>query len=332
MAVGYVIHPDAAVRLRGGSLLVTRNGATIASWELEFLDALCLFGPARISTRAMRALLTRGIPTALLTGRGRLVGSLLPPAGGNASLRLAQYRLTTDLHRRLTLSRSLIDAKMANAAAVLRRFMRNHPDVDLANALHVIEDFRARLPQAQDLAALRGLEGSAARTWFTAMQRMCVGELPLKGRTRRPPRDPVNALLSLAYTFLTTEITSSLAALGFDPYLGFYHDVARNRPSLALDLAEPLRQGIIDRIVLSVVNKRVLTPDDFHHRPDGACYLTRDALKRFIREYERNILRYREDPLTGRRETYRRHIWLQTERLAATLLRNQAPAWFRLGD
>ncbi len=330
MPVAYVVEPGVTIHVEGGSLRVRKDGEPLANWELVHLDALCLLGGVHITQPAMRAVVRAGIELALLTADGRMLGRLSPLNARNAALRLAQYRVHEDPGRRLELARSLVQAKIRNARVLLLRFARNHPKADLGSAPAELEQAIRRAQMADSIPSLRGTEGNAARVYFGLFGRMCRPPFRFAGRSTRPPRDPVNALLSLAYTFLVNELTSITGAVGFDPGIGFYHEVASGRSALALDLAEPLRTGLMDRFVLYLVNNRVFAPSDFEQR-DGGYRLTRPGLQAFIRQYQRFLLRKRLDAESGRKETLRRHLQLAAERFARVLTDRAAPRWFEAG-
>ncbi|MFH1749162.1 MAG: CRISPR-associated endonuclease Cas1 [Planctomycetota bacterium] len=331
MPVAYVTEPGAVVHLKGRTLEVHKEDERLADWELIRLDGLCLTGGTHITQPAMRALMKAGIELVLLATDGRMLGRLTPLNARNAALRMEQYRCYLDAARRLEYALSLVQAKLVNARALLMRYARNHPGADLTGAAAELQAIVEDVARVADLAALMGTEGNAARIYFGVFDRMCRNELRFERRSTRPPRDPVNALLSLGYTFLVNDLTSILGAIGFDPCLGFYHGIESGRPSLALDLAEPFRTGLIDRFILHLVNNRVFAATDFEQR-DGGCYLSRSAFKGFVRQYQRIMLRRRIDSITGKRETYRRHLQLQAERFAATLIRGDTPAWFATRD
>lgn len=330
MPVGYITEQGATIRLRGRTVHVEKKGERLAKWELSNLEALCIWGGVHFTHPAIRALLKHGVGIAILSRHHRLLGRLTPVKARNVSLRYEQYRCYSDEARRLVLAKSLCDAKIANARCLLVRFLRNHPDTDLTKAAADLADARKAVAGAESSSSLLGVEGHAARTYFSAFGRMCRGDLQFHGRTIRPPKDPVNALLSLGYTFLVNELTSLLDAIGFDPYIGFYHTLDYGRPSLALDLAEPLRPGLVDRLVLFLVNNRVFTEADFEPRGEGV-YLTRAGFQGFVRHYERLIHRRLLDAPSGKRETLRRHLQLQAERFAGVLQRGEPPAWFMTG-
>lgn len=331
MPAGYVTEPGASVKLKGKTLLVEKNGEILAEWELVHLESLCLWGPVHITHPAMRALLNDGIEVALLSRSGRLIGQLTPPKARNVALRLEQYRCYEDAPRRLVLAKGLVHAKIENARDLLGRYQRNHPEADFSAAVSELDSSMDQALRSEKLDELMGHEGMAAKSYFAAFGRMIRGDLKFDGRSTRPPRDPVNALLSLAYTFLVNELTSLLDAVGFDPYVGFFHALDYGRPSLAVDLAEPFRHGLMDRLVLYLVNNRMLKEEDFERSGSGVM-LTRKGFQAFARQYEIHMNRRRVDIPSIRRETYRRHLQLQAERYAAHLQGDEPVIWFDMED
>ncbi|MGA2499971.1 MAG: CRISPR-associated endonuclease Cas1 [Tepidisphaeraceae bacterium] len=319
MPFAYVTEPGASIHLSGGSILVRKDGVLLAEWELIHLQALILLGPADISTPAMTALLKAGVETAFMTTSGRLLGQLTPAKAGNVPLRLAQYRLATDPGFRFSQAVAVVRAKLAAMSDLLERYADNYPEVPLDEPRQSIKNLRERLDDAPDIPALMGLEGAAAAAYFKGFAMTNRSELPFCGRSTRPPKDPVNAMLSFGYVLLGNEIWSLLDALGFDPFLGFYHSVTPNRPSLALDLIEPFRHAIIDRMVLRAINLRRFQAADFCEE-DGGVLLAREASKRFLAEYERSIQSRARDPGDDRSATWRDLIRRRCERLALGLV------------
>ena len=333
MPFAYVTEQGASVHKEGRTLVVKKDGQQLAEWELVHLKALCLIGRVHLTTPAVQVLLKEGIETAFMTHTGRLLGQLTPPQARNVELRMAQYRHYEDAGARMVLARKIVHAKVANAEAILSRFARNHPEADLSPIIADLKPLHRGIDDAADLNALMGAEGMAARIYFQGLSRMCRGELTFSGRSSRPPRDPVNALLSLGYTFLVNELSSLLDAIGFDPYIGILHGVAYGRPSLALDLVEPFRHAVIDRFVLSLVNNRVVRPDDFEQEDgDEGVRLTRPAFHTFIRHYEKTMLRKRPNPFGEGQTDVRQIVRRQAEQLAATLTRGEPFVLYEIED
>src|SRR6185436_506705 len=176
--------------------------------------------------------------------------------------RMKQYELVSDKERCLDLARRLVAAKIGNSAGLLRRYRINHPESVPLEPIQELELQAERAGTVASLDELLGVEGSAAARYFSTLGGLVPREIGFTGRNRRPPRDPLNALLSFGYVLVGNELQSLLDGMGFDPYMGFYHQLDYGRPSLALDLLEELRAPLIDRFSLGLLTRRRLTPDD----------------------------------------------------------------------
>jgi CRISP-associated protein Cas1 len=264
----------------------------LLSVPLRDVDGVALFGHVQISTQAVTALLERGVAIALLTRQGRLRGRVTPALERGAMLRLEQARRCGEPKARLEVGRVLIRAKVLNSAAVLDDAASNHPSGDLAKTSESLRGIAGRIPGATALDELLGLEGAAAAAYFDCFPVLDRAGFGWHGRRRRPPPDPVNALLSLSYTLAGQELEGFVGARGLDPAFGFLHTVEDGRPSLALDLLEPFRPLAADRLVLTLLNRKVLQPEDFAKRMDerGGVILTPEALPRFLNAWEESLL------------------------------------------
>lgn len=288
----YVVEQGAVVQKEGERIVVRKEGQTLLSIPAFKVETVVVFGAVQLTTQAMGFLLSNGIEASFLTLDGRLKGRLVPVESRNILLRVRQFERARDEGFRLSVASAIVAAKLTNARAALLRYARNHPEADFAEQVDKMRELVDRVRGADTLDLVRGLEGRGAAVYFQAFARMVRAEFTFEGRTRRPPTDPVNGMLSLGYTLLTHELMSLVAAHGFDPYLGFYHDVRYGRPSLALDLVEEFRQPVADTLVLWLSNKRVMGPDDFTRREeDGAAILKPTALKRFLAAYEQRLQR-----------------------------------------
>jgi CRISPR-associated protein Cas1 len=232
----------------------------------------------------------------------------MPALDARIDTRIAQYRLHDDSPRCLTVARDIVTAKIRHARRLVMRYQRNHPQVALQDTAAGLRQAMEKADRAQSPAALRGIEGAAARDYFSALRQMVCDE-QFDGRSRRPPTDPANALLSLGYTLLGGELTGHLLAQGLDPYLGCYHVVRRGMPALAQDLLEEFRAPVVDRAVLAALNTGVFTRDDFCAGPRGGQRLLGDSLRRFLAWYEELLTR----PFDRRdaEDTTIRHLLIQ---------------------
>ncbi|HSV72144.1 MAG TPA: CRISPR-associated endonuclease Cas1 [Chthonomonadales bacterium] len=287
----YVREQGAAIHRTGERLVIRKDGTVIQSVRLREVERVVLVGPIDMTTPAMYALLDAGIDTDLLTEGGRYRGRLAPGDGKNVLLRRTQHRRADDEGFRLGMARVILDAKIANCRYVLLRFLRNHASPAIEAAAGRLEKAQESLARQTSLESCLGVEGDAARAYFAALGQMTLGDFAFSERSRRPPRDPVNALLSFGYTLLATECAGALAAHGLDPYVGMVHSVQYGRPALALDLLEEFRPLIGDRVALGLVNKGVLKRGDFEAGEDGGVRMTGCARTRYLRHYHQVMTR-----------------------------------------
>lgn len=319
MGTLYVATQGTRVRKASHRLVVSTQDRVVQSVRLRDVDRVVLAGQVEITTPALRALLEAGIETTLLSRGSRLLGSLQPPGSKNVFLRVTQIQRHQDLTFRLATGRAIVQAKILNARRVLQQFARRRLEVDLGPALDALEVAARKVLLAPGLAQLMGVEGDAAAVYFRAYGSLFLKELQFEKRSRRPPKDPVNSLLSLGYTVLVGEAVGAVAAAGLDPDVGMFHELSYGRPSLALDLVEEFRQPVVDRLVLSLCNRRVFTSKDFHPVEDGGQYLTDEARKRYFDFYDRTLCSRFQDR-SGRPTTFRALLREQATSLARAIL------------
>jgi CRISPR-associated protein Cas1 len=290
MPVVYVKEQGASVHKRGGRMVVEKDGAVLAEVPLRETELVAVFGSVQVTTQAMSELLDRGIPLALYTRHGRLKGRLEPEMSKNVPLRLAQYRAGTEESASLALARPMVTAKLANSAAVIEGYRANYPSEGLGGAGETLRREEEAAAKSATHDELMGHEGAGAAAYFGAFAEMNRSGLPFPGRRKHPATDPLNALLSLGYTMAMNELRGMAAGLGLEPYIGFLHRPDYGRPSLPLDLLEPFRAPLVDRLALRLVNERILTAGDFAQRAGGpmagSCVLAPEAWKRYLEEYE----------------------------------------------
>ena len=257
---------------------------------LEAIDALLLMGGAQITTQALDACVRRGVRIAALRSNGAVRFIVSGSTSGNVHLRLAQNRVASDRDQALAISKAIVAAKIQSSRQVVNRWARDHKESNeadwLADRASLMKMRFARLEQAETGDEVRGIEGDVARIYFGALGKaVASGEFEFSGRSRRPPRDPVNAMLGFCYGMLVTECAGAAESVGLDYQIGFLHRPRSGRPSLALDLAEELR-AVTDRFVVSVVRRRQIVPDEFVSTPGGGVYLSDDGRKRLVALWE----------------------------------------------
>ncbi|WP_437610279.1 CRISPR-associated endonuclease Cas1 [Sorangium sp. So ce834] len=317
----YVQEQGARIGLAGERLVIhTRTGGQTEA-RLSNTSQVALLGNVQISTQAMRALLERGIPLLLMTYGGYYLGRATGLESRNVELRVAQHRAAADEAFCLSFARGVVVGKIKNARTMLRR---NHAAPEAA-VLSELDQLARKAAEASSLPSLLGIEGTAARVYFGAFAGMLKGagevrgEFDLEGRNRRPPRDPVNALLSLAYALLAKELATTLGTVGLDPLLGFYHQPRFGRPALALDLMEEFRPIVADSVVVAAINNGVVAPDDFQRFGDAVALRTAGR-KKFLLAYERRMDQLVTHPVFGYRISYRRVLEVQARLFARVLL------------
>ena len=285
----YVTLPDSHLRLDNDTLRLLVGDETRLRVPLHHLGAVVCFGPVSVSVPLMHRLADDGIALVLLDANGRFKARLEGATAGNVLLRQAQHRSSGDAAFALAQARRLVAGKLHNQRHVLLRGAREAKDADDRQALaRTAKDLAASLralPAASDLDAVRGVEGQAARGYFAALNRLVRPDrrqhFAMDGRSRRPPRDRMNALLSFLYAMWMNDCRSACEAAGMDPQVGYLHALRPGRAALALDLMEEFRP-LADRLALSLVNRLQIGEADFVLREGGAVMLQGDARKQVV--------------------------------------------------
>ena len=289
----YVTTPDTYLRLDNDTLRVEINRETRLRVPLHHLSAVVCFGHINLSAPLMHLLAERGIALVLLDDNGRFKARLEGAVSGNVLLRQAQFQRVADPAFTLDMARASVAGKLKNTRQVLQRGAREAKAEDEANALARLADDLAAslraLPSEDSLDGVRGIEGEAARRYFSGLNLLVRADqratFAMDGRTRRPPRDRLNALLSFLYAMWMNDCRSALEAAGLDPQVGFLHALRPGRASLALDLMEEFRPWA-DRLALTLINRGQLKAHDFVLREGGAVALQPDARKAVVVAYQ----------------------------------------------
>ena len=289
----YVTTPDTYLRLDNDTLRVEVNRETRLRVPLHHLSAVVCFGHINLSAPLMHLLADRGIALVLLDDNGRFKARLEGAVSGNVLLRQAQFQRVADPAFTLDMARASVAGKLKNTRQVLQRGAREAKAEDEANALARLADNLAAslraLPGEDSLDGVRGIEGEAARRYFSGLNLLVRADqrtaFAMDGRTRRPPRDRLNALLSFLYAMWMNDCRSALEAAGLDPQVGFLHALRPGRASLALDLMEEFRPWA-DRLALTLINRGQLKAHDFVLREGGAVALQPDARKAVVVAYQ----------------------------------------------
>ena len=308
LATLYVVTEGAYLHRDGQAAVIEIDGRTAARIPLHLVDSIAAFGRVMVSPQLMQYCAEQRIAINFLTTDGRLMARVDAPGSGNVLLRRAQYRQADNGEFALGLGRAIVAGKVQNSRQNLLRSARDLADPpaseSLRRAANRMEPILDAVAKASSLDGLRGQEGDAARVYFDHFSLTTPGApeaLRFSGRTRRPPLDPVNALLSLFYSILAHDCTAALVATGLDPSVGFFHQDRPGRPSLALDLMEEFRAPLVDRFVMTLINRQQVSPEDFATRPGGAVELKDAVRKRLITAYQQ------------RKQERRQHPYLQQE-------------------
>lgn len=306
-----VQNPKAVIGIRGGEIQVSLEGSVVAKHPIEQLQAVYLYGSIQVSAQALTMLMEHDIPVSYFSPAGRFIGMAggLPVSGVDA--RMGQYQMWFNPAKRLLIAQEIVRSKIHNQRVLL---MRNGDAED--SVLRKLAQLRDSCKEQLSLASLRGVEGAAASIYFSHFATMLKdnNNFDFNGRNRRPPRDPINALLSLGYSVLVKEISGMAYTVGLDPFLGFFHSPRYGRPALALDMMEEFRPLIVDSVVLTLINRNELTNDDFLNTTKGIL-LKDSARRQFWRAWTRRLDTEITHPSFGYKMSYRRMMEVQMRQL-----------------
>ncbi|GAA3820773.1 CRISPR-associated endonuclease Cas1 [Streptomyces chiangmaiensis] len=328
----YVTEPGASLRTKGGRMRVVHRQSQLLSVPYERVRQVVCTAPVTLTSPFLRRALEHGIDVVLTEEDGEFLGRLLGPQGSDVWLRHEQHRLADKNQAKLALAASFVAGKIANMRTCLLRTAR-------AGKLNGVETVADRLLAARRAAldaaspaVLMGTEGAATRDYFAALGAALGPTWAFTHRRRRPPPDPVNAMLSFGYTLLTREAVAAVELAGLDPAVGFLHEMRRSRPSLALDLVEEFRPVIVDHLVIGLCTASKVSPAGFATDESGerGCRMDRDTLRTFLAAYERRMLTAAHHPTTGRRVSYRTALTVQARHLA-NVITGRTPAYTPIG-
>lgn len=322
MATVYITEPDAFIGKTDERLSVKANNKMLLDVPLIKVDGIVVLGRATVSPSAISELLERHISLSFLTNTGKYLGRLEPEVTKNIFVRKAQWQAVGESVKAIHVVKGFVRGKLKNYRNALLRAQREYTQLDLSEQITRLEQAIAPIDQTSTINSLRGLEGAGSAAYFGSFNSLirCDG-FSFKTRNRRPPTDPVNALLSLGYALLRHDVQSAVNIVGFDPYLGYLHVERYGRPSMALDLMEEFRPLVVDAVVLSTLNKRSLLPADFTQEPlSGAVSLTKEGLRTFLRLYEQKKQSKFKHPVMGYQCTYQEAFEIQARLLAKYLM------------
>lgn len=285
----YVTSPDKYLALDGENIVIKLHEEEITRIPLHNLESIVTFGYTGISPGLMGACVKRNIDISFMSGSGRFLARVSGEVRGNVILRKEQYRISENTEKSLKISKNFILGKVYNSRWVLERAVRDHPqrlDTEKIKSKSVfLHESLTNIMNCVYSDILRGFEGEAASVYFSVFDDLILQQKDsfyFHGRNKRPPLDNVNAMLSFAYTLLAGMCASALESVGLDPYVGFFHTDRPGRISLALDLMEEFRAVMADRFVLTLINKRIVTPEGFLVKENGAVVMEDNIRKDFL--------------------------------------------------
>lgn len=328
----YVADHRARVSVRHRTLVVTTGDGARSRVPLEAIDAVVLAGYAQVTTDALAACVEQRVRVASVRPTGHLRFAVGGAVGGNIRLRIAQYRAADDPARCTEIARWIVAGKLQNARRLVQRWIWDGHGETKRSLRRIERAIAARieaLPGGTTGDAIRGHEGDGTRLYFDAMRmhlRAANPELSFEIRSRRPPRDAVNAALSFIYALLLTEAVGAADALGLDPQLGFLHGVRAGRPALGLDLIEEFRPAVGDRFVVGLLTRGMISLEDFVATPGGAWYLSDTGRRKVIEAYDEYKSAEVEHPLL-QRPAPRAALPVIQATLMARYLRGDLPAY-----
>lgn len=295
-------------------LVVSKDDEVLLNVPLVHVNDVVLVGSVGVTTPAMQSLLEAGVSLSIISRAGRLLGRLLPPSAGNIFLRHQQYKRSEDSAFCFQIAKTIVLGKLKNQRTLAQRLLRKNKQVPKTE-LDKISQAIFKVEKETTLAGLRGHEGISAKTYFQIFRSSLQADFHFEKRTRRPPKDPANALLSFGYSLLTQNMMTALEIVGLDPYDGFFHADVYGRPALALDLVEEFRSLIVDSVVLTLINNRILTTTDFDSVPPAGIYLKPQALKKFLSKYNERLQTEVMHPSAKRAITYQKCFEVQARQL-----------------
>lgn len=290
----YITTSDAYLSRDGENVVVTVDGQEKFRVPVHNLESILCFNYAGTSPSLMALCCERGVSLCYLSENGRFLARVTGRISGNVLLRRKQYRLADGSMEAASLAKAFVSGKVLNSRSVLMRFARDHGEKEgvqeASEAAERLLGYFKALDRSTTVDAIRGVEGDAARTYYGVFRYLITEQkeaFRFSGRSRRPPLDPMNALLSFLYVLLTMECASALETVGLDPQVGFLHRDRPGRPSLALDLMEELRPYLVDRLALTLVNNRQVTPDGFIKKESGGILMEPDTRRVVITEWQK---------------------------------------------
>lgn len=286
----YITTPESYLSKDGQNVVVSVKQQEVFRIPVINIEGIVTFGYMGASPGVMKLCTDNNVSLTFLSPNGRFISRVQGQTRGNVLLRKAQYQLAENELWTLHIAQVMIGGKIQNYRNILRRYIRDYgTNEEVEEAARALESFKRDVFRCMDKPQLIGVEGMAANRYFEVLPHLMTQQreaFPFTGRNRRPPKDAVNAMLSLAYTLVTNDISSALETVGLDPYVGFLHTLRPGRASLALDMVEELRAYLGDRFVLSLINRKQITPSDFLYQGDQGVTMSDNGRRTFLTAWQ----------------------------------------------
>lgn len=327
MSFVYVTEQGAYIKKKGPRIQVVKDQEILIDRCLRDIETLVMFGGVHPTTEAMLALLDNGADIAMMTLNGHFKGKMVSSKGKNSILRASQYCNFQNKDYCKEMARRYVEAKIRNGFDVLSDYHYSN-----SNPYRIEENVRKQFDKINNslnnddlkIDSIRGYEGAGAKLYFQEFAKCLLHGRKFPGRKFHPSTDPVNALLSFGYSFVAREIEAILEACGLDPFIGFFHELTYGRASLSLDLMEEFRHPLVDRLVLRLFNRKMLSDDDFEQKENGGqVYLKKESLKIFIRNYEEWCNKKNRTWVDDKEMSWRMVMWKQAEKLRSCIVNNE---------
>lgn len=296
----YITTPEAYLTKDGLNVVVSVDKEERFRIPILNVESIVTFGYMGASPGLMKLCMDNNVSLSFMTPQGRFICRMQGPTRGNVLLRKKQYALSEDENVALHLAKLFITGKVFNTRSVLQRYIRdNGADEDVESVIKQLDWRKKRIMLAESMETLRGEEGSAANAYFDVFSHLILNQkedFQFNGRSRRPPKDEVNAMLSFVYTLIANDVAAALETVGLDPYVGFMHTLRPGRTSLALDMMEELRAYLGDRLVLSMINRKQVTKKDFIRQGDESFVMTDECRKTLLTTWQQRKKEMIEHP------------------------------------
>lgn len=312
----YITENGTYLHKRGGKLLIDKEETTITEVPLELVENITVTNTTQISSSLITECLTKNIPVSWMSTSGKMYGSLLAPSFVDIFKQKHQFDLIKEKDFYFKLAQKIVSAKIHNQLVLLRRYNRNIKSEKVHELINYLANTQKNIKYTSDNNELLGYEGLASRTYFSALGMLINKPFQFTKRTKQPPRDPFNAMLSMGYSILFNEILSNIIAIGLHPYIGFFHQLAKGHPALVSDLIEEWRAVIVDALVISLIKRGSITENMFTLNKKG-CYFSPEGKKIFLNAYNKKI--NTENKYISGEHSYRDSLRIQCQNYAQAI-------------